>query len=170
MYLREKRSTPAKPRSTTIPASCQLDEPLGARNRGDAYNQQPDEDDEVECPVEDDRAERLSGGHPGVEPEPARAQEVADAAWEDVVHRDTAHRHLVEARESDLRSRRNPAPTARLEGVDDGERPDRERHEKCVRLAERVPHSIEVRVPDGEPEEAETNRHTHERDDSPEAP
>ena len=148
----------------------QLDEPPGARNGRNADDEQADEHDEIERAVEDDGAEGLAPGHSRVEPEPASAQEVSDAPREHVVDGDSAHRHLVEAREPDLRGRRDPAPARGLERVDDGERSDRKSDEASVRLAKRVPDGIEVRVADGEPEEEEPDRDADERDDGAETP
>ncbi len=148
----------------------ELDEPLRARHRGDPDDEEPDEDDEVERAVEDHRAERLPGRHPGCEPEPASAEEVAEPAWEHVVDGDAAHRHLVEAREPDGGRGGDPAPARRLQQVDDPERGDRERDETGVGRAERVPDRVEVGVADGEPEEDEPDGHADERDDGAEPP
>ncbi len=73
---REQQDT-GDPEHHDRPGSRQLSEPRRARDRGDPDDQQPDEDDEVERAVEDHGAERLAGGHPGVETEPPGAQKVS---------------------------------------------------------------------------------------------
>jgi hypothetical protein len=152
------------------PGHRELHQPAGARNRSDPEHEEHDQDDEVEGPVEDDRAEGSSGRHARGESQPAGAQEVADAARKHVVHGHAAHGHLDEAGGPDFGGCGDPAPARRLQDVDDSECRDGEPHEPWSRVAQRSPDGLQVGVADGEPEEHDADRDAHERDERAEAP
>ena len=70
---------------------------VGRRHRLQADHEEEDERDDIAHTIESDAPERSSAGHRRLAAQPPRADDLADANGQDVVAREAAEHHLVEA-------------------------------------------------------------------------